>query len=376
MLLFRYILVFALLVYSRGTAQPDFAKKHLINDVLLYQDNKIRNLFYYAPYGLELVKDKNEKPDFKFLQMRYTGTRLSKDQGSHRFKSLLRFKVANRVPSAIEKDSIKNILLKKGIRIVKLQPLPIHNIKATLIHSTVNDSIAKSYSSGFFENRETHPAGAYWTERDFILRLGNEDAQIFHAMLQGNQPTLSINYTYLAKGLDNTENELIVSGSEEFTEDMKANFDQEKDSVARVPIEKVIISGALSVTINTKKWPDLIKQIDINEHIPPEYAALDVYCYDFNNEIRKDLYAKMVDIKATGVGRKEVQFRTTFKSREPDIYAQTIKFIYAVRPDKSYTYRITEIRNNGRRQRSGWKTVRNWHQILDISSQNQNKINK
>ncbi|MCB0376661.1 MAG: hypothetical protein KDD04_12135, partial [Sinomicrobium sp.] len=115
--------------------------------------------------------------------------------------------------------------------------------------------------------------------------------------------------------------------------------------------------------------PDLTKQIDINERIPPEYAALDVYCFDFNNAIREDLYAKRVEFKAEGVGRGEVSFKVTFRATEPDIYAKTIRFIYAVKLDKPCSYRITEIFKDGRTERSKWTAVENWHQILDVTTQ-------
>ncbi|MEM9686365.1 MAG: hypothetical protein AAF934_05525 [Bacteroidota bacterium] len=371
---FKYVSFFLGLISANGMAQADFAKKYVVEGTTLYRDSKVRSVFYYVPYGLELVKDKDSKPDFKFIQMRYTGTQLSKDQGINRFKSLLRFRVANRVPSAAKRDNIKENLREKGIHISKLDPLPIHNLKATLIYSTINDSITKVYTDGFFEGGKTNEANAYWTERDFILRLSNEDAQLFQATLQSNQPMLSINYSYLAKGLNETINEMIVSGSQKLKEEMKSY--QQKYSPANTPIEKVVVSGALPIAISLKKWPDLIKQIDINERIPPEYAALDVYCYDFNNEIRSDLYAKIIEIKATGVSGKEIHFRTTFRAWEPEIYAHTIKFTYAINLEKPYTYRITEISNNGRQRRSGWKTARSWHQIIDITGQIEKKIKR
>jgi hypothetical protein len=364
----KYIMPSVLFVFNITIAQVDFASKRIINDVLLYQDSKIKSIFYYAPYGLQLVKNNEGKPDFKFIQMRYTGTRLSEDQGAFSFKSLLRFKVANHIPTKKQRDSIKKIIKNKGMLISKLKPLPIHNLKATLIHTAENDTVAKEYGNGFFEGTEKVAVNTYWTERDFTLRLNNEDAQIFWTTFQKDQPTLSVNYTFSSKGLNSLENELSVSGSEEFTETMKARFQQEKDSINTILNEKIIVSGALSINVDTEKWPDLIRQIDINERIPAEYAALDVYCFDFNNDIRKDLSAKRVEIKATGVGSGKLKFKVTFRSTEPDIYAKTIKFIYAVKLNHPYSYRITEIFKDGRLERSAWEGVENWHQLLDITS--------
>lgn len=361
------ILLLILWVGCSAFAQPNRSTRQVIEGVVIYQDNANKTRFYYAPYGLKLVKNDDGKPDFKFIQMRYTGTKLTKNQGTSSFNSLLRFKVANHVPSSKQRENIKNIIRSKGKIISKLQPLPIHNLKASLKHAGENDSVAKKFNNGFFEGPEKASANSYWTERDFTLRLNNEDAQLFWTTFQGNQPTISVNYTYFTKVLNGMENELTVSGSEAFTETMKERLTQE-DSLNNSLKEEIVISGIVSINVDTKKWPELIKQIDINEQIPPDYAALDVYCFDFNNDIRKDISSKRVEIKARGVGNGEINFKTTFRAAEPDIYAKTIRFIYAVKLDEAYSYRITEIFNDGRLKKSDWEQVENWHQILDITS--------
>lgn len=370
--LFTYIVPFILCAFNITIGQVNFATKSIVGDVVLYQDSKVSSIFYYAPYGLQLVKNDDGKPDFKFIQMRYTGTQLTKDQGASSFKSLLQFKVANQVPSIEKRNSIKNIMRSKGIIVRKLKPLPIHNLRASLKHSAENDTVAKKFNNGFFEGAEKASANSYWTERDFTLRLNNTDAQLFWTTFQGDQPTISVAYTFFAKGLNSKENELSVSGSETFTEAMKEGFTQDKDSINDSLDEKIITSGILSINVDTKKWPDLLKQIDINERIPPEYAALDVYCFDFNNEIRKDISAKRVEIKAIGVGNGEISFKATFRAAEPDIFANTMRFIYAVKLTESYSFRTTEIFNDGRVKKSDWEEVENWHQILDITSRSIN----
>jgi hypothetical protein len=362
-----YLWAATLLSACMAFAQPDFASKRVIDRVVTYQDQQTKTLFYYAPYGIQLIKDRSGKPDFKFTQMRYTGTQLTGDQGSARFKSLLRFKVANQAPSRTKIDSLKQTLKKQGLVVTTLKPLPIHNLRAIVLYAAVNET-TKEFTEGFFEGADA-PANAYWTERDFTLRLGNEDAQLFWDGFQKGQPTLSITYTFATKGVNSTGQELEVSGSEEFVNRMKEQFAPQKDSLATTLQERVVLAGSLSLYIDTQKWPDLVKQVDINERIPPEYPALDVYCFDFNNDIRKDLYAKRIEIKAEGVGGGDVLFKNTFKASDPDSYAKTIKFTYAVKLNKPYSYRTTEIFPDGSMKRSDWKTQENWHQILDITSQ-------
>lgn len=369
MKLLRNIFVACLVLIFKGNAQPDAASKQVINDIIIYQDYAEKERFYYVPYGLKLITDADGKPEFKFIQMRYTGTKAYDDQGTHRFRSLLNFSVSQYTPTKKERDVIIDSLQNKGINISSLQPIPVSNIQTTLVHAadaSIADSLKHTISGGFFENNSNPSRSINFKERDFTLRLNNEDAQLFWDSFQGNQPTLSVNYAYTAKLTNIKPDEFIAEGSEEFEERMEG-FEIEKDSV--VQLEEVVIkSDALPIVIDTEKWPNLIKKIDINEQVPSDYAALDVYCYDFNNEIRDDLYAKRIEIKAVGVGGNDVEFKETFSSKHPDEYAKNIRFIYAVKLSEPYQYRITEIFHNGSFQRHEWETATSWHQILDITS--------
>src|SRR5690606_28704527 len=111
-----------------------------------------------------------------------------------------------------------------------------------------------------------------WQERDFTLRLNNADAQLFKESFQGNQPTLSINYSYTSKLTNTNMDELTVSGGYDFVEAMEAHAPK-RDSLPQLK-EIIVKSDALPITIDIVKWPDLIKQIDINEQVPSDYAAL------------------------------------------------------------------------------------------------------
>lgn len=366
MKLLRNIILILLVFIFKINAQPDAASKQIINDMIIYQDYKDKERFYYIPYGLKLITDSDGKPKFKFIQMRYTGTYTYGDQGSHRFRSLLNFSVSQHVPTNQEKKDVTDALLSTGVNVKSFQPIPLSNIETTLVHAAdvlVADSLKHKISGGFFENNIKN---TNWQEKDFTLRLNNDDAQLFWNSFQGNQPTLSLNYTYKAELTNINPEEFITEGSETFEERMGA-FVTEKDSTSNLQ-EIVIKSDAFPITIDTKKWPNLIKKIDINEQVPSDYAALDVYCYDFNNKIRNDLYAKIIELKAIGVGGNEVIFKDIFSTKNSDEYAKNIRFNYAVKLSEPYQYRITEIRLDGSVERLKWVTSTSWHQILDITT--------
>ncbi|CAM1371907.1 hypothetical protein [Tenacibaculum xiamenense] len=366
----KNILFLAFLVPNILVAQPRSESKQVIEKLVIYQDSNNKQVFYYAPEGLHLVKDKNGKPSFKFIQMRYTGTKARGDQGKHRFRSLLQFKVAQLLPDKKRKEAIIDSLNNRGYKVSKLSPIALSNIKAILVHTAVITDSTKNYQHGFFENNNVK--NTTWKELDFTLRLNNEDAQIFWDNFHGNQPTISVNYSFFAKLNTKKVDDLTVSGSDEFKETMEAHLEENDSSKVQLK-ESIINADALSINIDTDEWPELIQQIDINEQVPPDYAALDIYCFDFNNEIRPDLYAKRIEIIATGVGGRDVKLRKTFKYNEPEIYAQTLQFINAIKLNEPYRYRITEILHDGNYNKSEWKERTTWNEILDITTKPKNE---
>ncbi|MDO5981471.1 hypothetical protein [Flavivirga spongiicola] len=363
--IFMMSLVFGFNVY----AQPDAASKQVINDMVLYQDYLKKNQFYYVPYGLKLITNSEGKPQFKFIQMRYTGTHAYGDQGNTRFRSLLSFSVTQNKPTNQELDQVTDSLRLKGLYVKSLKPIPISNIKAILVHAAdiaMTDSLKHTVSGGYFESSTNASQNVDWKERDFTMRLNNHDAQLFSESFQGNQPTLSVNYSYSSKLTNLRSEELTVIGNEGFVESMRA-FATEQDSILQLQ-EVIVKSDALPITIDIEKWPSLIKKIDINSQIPSDYAALDVYCYDFNNNIRGDLFAKRIEIKAVGVGGNDVTYTSTFNAKYPDEYAKSIQFVYAVKLKEPYQYRISEIYKDGNFNRHDWVIADSWHQILDITT--------
>lgn len=362
-----FIVFLTLFVQQCLLAQPNANTKQVINGSVVYQDKQYKTVFYHVPKGLKLVKNAEGKPHFKFIQMRYTGTRLTGDQGSYRFKSLVQFKVAQELLSKQQNDSIKTELDKQGYVVTSLKPLPISNLKAELIHAADNAQDS-SYvlSGGFFEDTEAEAQVGNWKERDYTMRLNNHDAQAFWNSFQDQQPTLSVNYTFFAQLFAEAATDLESTGSSRFDEVFEAEKDS--DSLETVLQETIVNAGVIPIYIDTQKWPDLITQVDINEQIPPDYAALDLYCFDFNNNIREDLYAKRIEIKATSVGGKTISVKKIFKSTSPELYAQTIQFVNAVKLNLPYFYQVTEIFQDGSYTKSNWQENTSWTEILDITT--------
>lgn len=137
------------------------------------------------------------------------------------------------------------------------------------------------------------------------------------------------------------------------------------DSALKITMVK---ADVVSLSVNVKDWPSVIQKVDINEKVPARYPLFDVYCYDFNNDLRPDLYVKKVEIKATSVNGSDVISVFSFKQSQPELYAKSIRFPYAVRFDKPFYYRVTEINADGDVAATEWKQKKEWNELLDITS--------
>ena len=351
-------------------AQPDFSSKQIIKGTTVYRDIHNDNLFYYSPGKLKMVMDENQRPAFKFLQMRYTGTRATADQGAQRFNSLLKFKVSFENTSVEMLKTITRNLPVSNAH-AKLRMLPLYKIDAMLVYASINQEESRNHvlTGGFF-GQSAEASGELWHERVYTLRLDKHSAQAFQQAFENGQSLLSVGYAYYAFGVNSDPDQLELKGSSALVSEMRHRLSQLADSVNTDSIAspRQILTDAFQIIIDTQKHPDLIEKVDINENIPPDYAAVDVYCYDFNNQLRPDLHAKKVEIKAEGVGDRPVVTNIIFRERNADIYAHNIRFKHSVRMDFPLQYRITEITKAGDVNVYPWKKQKTWSEILDVTS--------
>lgn len=366
---------FVVLMLPVAMGQPDFSSTQWIEEVKVFADATDPNMFYYGPGRMQLIKDRVGTPDFKFLQMRYTGTRTTADQGVKKFNSILRFKVGIEQHSAEHLARVKQHLNKARPTVV-LQPLSLHKIQAILVYATIPDAgkntdSTKTLSGGFFGASDEETQGL-WKQRLFTIRLDPNEAQLFWQAFYNQQSILSVGYTYYAFGIDTHFEDVMAQGDGDWLEQLQTNFPQSLDSLkedTQVAPRK-FFTDAFNIQLDCRQYPGLMQQVDINEQVPPDYAALDIYCYDFNNEVRHDLHAKRIELKATGVGRGAVISKVTFRATSPDVYAHNVRFKHSVRLDQPLRYRVTEITKEGEIRVSQWQEQKTWHEILDVTSQN------
>jgi hypothetical protein len=356
-------------------AQADFSSKQTIDSVAIFRDTADPLLFYYEPGDLILNTTANGNPDFKFIDLRYTGTKCSNDIDEKSFMSIVQFGVIMKkiTPETLQK--IKSYLKKYGR--IKLKPLLISQIDTRLIlpvennkqkrHQAFSDegTLEANDKSGFSSSK------AFWTKRTYTIKLNKYESQLLNTQLKEQLLGISLNYIYYSKVWMPDKEQ--INGSKEITEQLDKNSEKEEsDNIEN----RIIKSNTLTINIDTKKFPDLIKQVDLNEEIPPTYAAIEVKCHDFKENLRPELYMKTVEIEAVSVNNgKKINIKTKFRKKYTDLYSQFINFPYAVDMNAPMRYRFTEINIDGKRTVSDWIDKPECSSIIDVTStQDEQKI--
>jgi hypothetical protein len=357
---------------SSGDAQPVASSKQIVENIEVYRDLKNMNLFYYAPGDLKLALEADDKPRFQLLEMRYTGSSAYGDNGEKRFMNVIQFSVAMQQVSAAALQLVKQKLNQTSI---DLRPLPVRNIDAFLVAPVGEGKDGSAYKKigkdGTFQAEGKEGASGkngFWTERTFTLKLENHEAQLLWDQVATGKLALSLGYAFYADMVQGGKADLDITGDSILAE----NFETATEhllTVDTLAVTRLIKADAFPVRVDVAKWPGLLKKIDINEGVPPGYAAFEVRCFDFANDLRPDLAVKGIDISAMGVGGQTVTLPTQkFLRSEPDLFAKQIRFPYAVKLTQPYRYRIIEYTVDGSKQISEWKTANSWTSQIDITT--------
>ncbi|WAC10955.1 hypothetical protein [Dyadobacter pollutisoli] len=352
---FFILLVILELTCTYCQAQISWDQALLSNGLRVYPDVQDKHVYYYPPAGMTLVKNRDGDPDFRMVMMRYTGRKLSQDRQKKVFRNICQFKVAIQMPA---KERLAAIRAELGN--VTLKRMPLNSIESFLIYTPAVPSEKGFIVSGNTEEASNNSGD----ERTFTVQVSNEDAQILEKAFQKQQALISVGYAFFAEGVS-SENESVIVHSGKTINPEFADFLQDfRDSLNLKPVKKVVLAGAGSqgITLPTD-YQKFLSKIDVNEQLPPEYAMIDVRCYDFNNDLRTDLYAKKIEIEALSIENKPIVVHATFYRRSPDIYVKNVRFDYAVRVDAPLRYRITEISEAGIPFVKGWTESKEWGPI-------------
>lgn len=365
-----FLFYFSTIVQS--SAQPDFSVQYPLDSVMIYRDYKDSTHYYYHASNLYIAEEISGKPSFSFVQTRYTGSQRSGDQGYFRHRSFVQIKVRQTIPGNKLVAQIKaNLRNRYNLGAVYLSPLNYKKIEAKLICPRIGEAPLVSEVAQA-ENEPAITQTADWQEKVFTLSLDNHTSQALWEVMQTGRSLLSIEYQMIAEGKtamstpDSAVFEITLSDSATKQEKM-LSMTESFEASSQVFGEKVVRADAIPILIDIGKYPDLLKQVDINEQIPPEYPLLQVYCFDFQNHLSKSLLLKRVTLQAWGVNLERVQTTVTFRKTTPDKIFQTAYFKHAVLIHKPIRYKIMTIDSKNEGKESGWKAWHLYDSILDVT---------
>lgn len=371
----RYInIVFFLTLYQAAPAQPSVQSATIINGQKIFKDSKKTNLYYHLPVDYKLTTDAAGKPFFSLIQMRYVGTNKTADAGIIKYNNIVQFKIS---ADGVQQKKIQEAAaeLKRTNPLAELRMLPVRKFYSILVFaSTADRSDADTtdvINAGVSENsnEQADVNNSYWNERTVSVRLTDADAQLVEIALQKNQSLLSFSYAMYAVFAEKNTASGSVTGSNKLKKKWADHFQQAanpaNDTATTILLAK---ADVIDLGVDIARWPSLIQKIDINERLPARYALFDVYCYDFNNEIRADLFEKKIDIKAISVNGREIITTLTFKQSQPEIYAKSLRLGFAVKFDKPFYYRVSEINHDGDMITTDWIQKEEWGALIDITS--------
>ena len=364
-------LILLFMLYSKlSGAQPDFSSAIKKYGVVLFRDISNQHVYYYLPGDLEIGMSADGKPDLNFIMMRYTGSAVYNEEEEMRYRNIFSMRLLMKEVNADSLRSAKSNLSGRG-RTVLLKPLPISMVEAMIVFTPVGGSdsttIVKKGDLSAENSSGYATSGSYWRERYFTIFLDNHSANLLLEAFRKDYTALSFMYAFYAKG-KGAHSVLDLTAPPHLTSTLRDLLPENESDSTEVLRERVVKSNAFSVYIDTLKFPNIIRQIDINDGIPPGYAVLNVRNYDFANNLRDDLYEKSVELEATGAGGNKVAASVSFRSSAPDLTSTNFKFKYAVRLDKPYRYRIRELLKDGREIITEWKDISMWSALLDVTT--------
>jgi len=356
-----------------AAAAPDLRHGRSIEGLTVYPDSQNDQRFYYAPGKVVLETGADGRPGFHLLSTRFFGTAASGNQGLMDQRNMLTFRIRLQPHDSARLAAARESLQAGRRSAVDLRPLPILRMPTRLIYTPVETEEAYALPRASLDD-ETGESQGYWTERSYSLRLGARDAQMLIDALERGGVILSVSYAFIADGVGMETGFDELTGSAELVEMIEAELEPDDDGGVG---PRLVAADTTTITIDTVRWPDLVRQIDINERLPPGFAVLDVRCYDFQREVTSEdpsndgggLYEKRVDIRAQTVAGMPIVESLYFSRRWPERFADQVRFPVAVHLDRPYEYRVVSVFADGRAMiEADWTRRERWTALLDITT--------
>ncbi len=315
-----FVLIFLLLAVPLQAA-PNLAVFADVNGVRVYQDHKNKNTWYPSPATPVVSEEKGKGPDFGLEIYRYLGTKGTGDQNLFRVRGIFQVRIEREARSKLNRPIRQKLKARKIVH-PKLRSMPVSGARISLL---------------FGDQSRTWTQGSRWSERSLMLPLDIHMAELLWKAVSAGQTQVSLVVEETLAGVRQVEDEW-----------------QEQASAT---------TWTLPLPLDMEKWPDKFRRTDLGGRMVRGYTGLDIFCFDFLENLDENLYAKVVEVAIPVPGRdlvKEVTFRASEDCRT------RIEFDLSRDLDQPYRYRVTRIFNDGRKEVGPWQK-KNGDSLLDVT---------
>ena len=317
------VCMFMLLCYSPFCwSEPDLDQFFNLQGVRVYKDHKNASVWYPAPAQPVLDTRGDNTPDYGLSLYRYLGRKGTSDTGEFWVRGVLTFGIARSRDAKISAD-IRKELRSKGIKSPRLKSMPVSSNKLTLL---------------FADQQYSRQYQIRWKSGAMIVPLDAYAAEILWDAVAAGQTLVSVSIDETLSGV------------------RKADEEWQPSTTA--------VAWTVPVEMDMKAHPDHFERLDLGGRMKVGYTGLDVFCFDFIEQLDEKLYAKIVEVAIPTTGRDLVE-SVTFK--DDGEYRSRIEFKLAKDLDKPYRYRITRILADGSKDTGLWRE-RTGEALLDITS--------
>ena len=311
-----------LLLHHTANAAPNLDVYQDIQGVRAYQDQQQKNLWYLAPAAPEIGQNQDNTPDYGLDVFRYHGRKGTGDQGSFLVRGILSVAVERKRPSAVT-TATRKTLGNSGIKKPRLRSMPVSGAEIKLM---------------FADQGASWQQKSRWTGKQILLPLTPEMTEALWESVENGQTLMSLVVEEQLSG--------------------KRLVDKEWQDA------EISSSWTLPIEMDMAAHPTKFRKTDLGGRMSHGYTGIDVFCFDFIEELDPNLYAKMVRVAIPTTGRDLIE-EITF--RDDGQYRFRIDFKYAKGMDWPYRVQIVRIMRDGKRETSPW-IKKQGESMLDITA--------
>ncbi len=290
-----------------------------IGGVRFYADSNDSSLWYAAPTAPRIAQE-NGEPAYRLDLFRYLGRSGTGDKNLFWARGVLTLRITRApLPPDARKRLAENL---KTIAKPKIVSSPVEHALITVMFGDIN---------------VTKEDEGRWSESTITIGLDAMMAQLLWKATEAGQTHISVVTTETIPG--------VIKGKEGWKEG------------------RTEITYTIPVILDIQQYPHRFSKVDMGGRMKRGYTQLDVFDFNFVDNLKPGLYKEEVEIAIPTEGRPLVK-KAVFK-KGGDV-RQRIRFHLSKNLNTPYRFRIIEIYKDGTVIKNPWRRKKG-ETLLDIT---------